>query len=112
MELWAQYRDDIVESHEAGALLKNLNSSYNNLQVKLAKTIDAVAKELNLNKDKAKHLADKILNEVAEMQQDNVKHAKHLVDHLVAAGKRGATLEKHVSKEIAKEMQEEEKHVE
>mmetsp|Transcript_18240 Transcript_18240/g.42939 ORF Transcript_18240/g.42939 Transcript_18240/m.42939 type:complete len:397 (-) Transcript_18240:93-1283(-) len=112
MELWSQYRDDIVESHEAQALLRSLNASYDQLQVKLQATIDAVAVELNLNKDKATHLADRILHQVADMQQDNVKHAKHLVDHLVAAGKRGATLEKHVGKEIVKEMEEEERHIE
>mmetsp|Transcript_57844 Transcript_57844/g.179733 ORF Transcript_57844/g.179733 Transcript_57844/m.179733 type:complete len:403 (+) Transcript_57844:80-1288(+) len=112
MELWSQYRDDIVESHEAQALLRSLNSSYSSLQAKLQATIDSAAKELNLNKDKATHLADMILHEVAAMQQDNVKHAKHLVDHLVNAGKRGEHLEKHVNKDIVKEMEAEEKHIE
>eukprot|EP00413_Alexandrium_margalefii_P013570 CAMPEP_0204531106 /NCGR_PEP_ID=MMETSP0661-20131031/10989_1 /ASSEMBLY_ACC=CAM_ASM_000606 /TAXON_ID=109239 /ORGANISM="Alexandrium margalefi, Strain AMGDE01CS-322" /LENGTH=402 /DNA_ID=CAMNT_0051537239 /DNA_START=55 /DNA_END=1263 /DNA_ORIENTATION=+ len=112
MELWSQYRDDIVESHEAQALLRSLNSSYASLQAKLQATIDSAAKELNLNKDKATHLADMILHEVAAMQQDNVKHAKHLVDHLVNAGKRGEHLEKHVNKDIVKEMEAEEKHIE
>uniref|UniRef100_A0A7S4T165 Uncharacterized protein n=1 Tax=Alexandrium monilatum TaxID=311494 RepID=A0A7S4T165_9DINO len=111
MELWSQYRDDIVESNEAQALLRSLNTSYASLQVRLQSTIDSAAKELNLNKDKAAHLADLILREVASMQQDNVKHAKHLVDHLVSAGKRGASLERHVSRELVKEMEEEEKHI-
>mmetsp|Transcript_1162 Transcript_1162/g.1285 ORF Transcript_1162/g.1285 Transcript_1162/m.1285 type:complete len:365 (-) Transcript_1162:38-1132(-) len=112
MELWSQYRDDITESHEAQALLRSLNDSYSQLQGRIQSTIDNAAKDLNLNKDKATHLADLILHQVADMQQENVKHAKHLVDHLVTAGKRGATLEKHVGKEIVKEMEEEEKEIE
>uniref|UniRef100_A0A7S4T0R4 Uncharacterized protein n=1 Tax=Alexandrium monilatum TaxID=311494 RepID=A0A7S4T0R4_9DINO len=111
MELWSQYRDDIVESHEAQALLRSLNTSYASLQTRLQSTIDSAARELNLNRDRATHLADLILHEVAGMQQENAKHAKHLVDHLVAAGKRGASLEKHVNRELVKEMEEEEKHI-
>lgn len=112
MELWSQYRDDIVESHEAQALLRSLNASYDQLQVRLQSTIDSAAKDLNLNKDKATHLADMILHEVADMQKENVKHAKHLVDHLVSQGKKGESLEKHVNREIVKEMEEEEKQME
>mmetsp|Transcript_21251 Transcript_21251/g.61352 ORF Transcript_21251/g.61352 Transcript_21251/m.61352 type:complete len:388 (-) Transcript_21251:103-1266(-) len=112
MELWAQYRDDIQESHEAHSLLKSLSASYDLLQPKLQSMIEEASKELNLNTDKAHALADKILHLVADMQKDNLKHAKHLVDHLVKAGKRGATLEKHMEREILHEVKEEERHIE
>lgn len=111
MELWAQYRDDIHESHEANAMLTSLSSSYDSFQVSLQKTIDTAAKDLNLNSAKATHLADVILHLVADLRKENLHHAKHLVDHLVSAGKRSVSLEKHVEKELKEEMEEEGKHM-
>mmetsp|Transcript_90189 Transcript_90189/g.179432 ORF Transcript_90189/g.179432 Transcript_90189/m.179432 type:complete len:402 (-) Transcript_90189:69-1274(-) len=111
MELWAQYRDDIHESHEANAMLTSLSTSYDSFQASLQKTITTAAKDLNLNSDKAAHLADVILHLVADLRKDNLQHAKHLVDHLVAAGKRSIKLEKHVEKELKEEMEVEEKNM-
>jgi len=111
MELWAQYRDDIHESNEANAMLTSLSTSYDSFQASLQKTIDTAAKDLNLNSAKATHLADVILHLVADLRKENLHHAKHLVDHLVAAGKRSISLERHVEKEIKEDMEEESKHM-
>lgn len=107
MELWSQYRDDVLESKEASSLLKHLEGSYNEFQGKFQSSVNDLAKELNLNQERAATFAEKILHLVAEMQQDNVKHAKHLLDHLVKQGKRGHTLEKHVDKDMLKNVKEE-----
>jgi len=107
MELWAQYRDDIHESQEANAMLAGVSASYDKFQANLQKTIDSAAKELNLNSDKATHLADMILHLVADMRKEHIHHTKQLVDHLVNAGKRSVKLERHVEKEIKEELKEE-----
>lgn len=112
MELWAEYRDDIHESHEATSLLKGLEVSYAQFQGKLSAAIDTEAQQLGLNKDKASHLADTVLHLVADMQKANVQHTKRLVDHLVAAGKRAVPLEKHVEKEVLQEITQEGKQIE
>jgi len=111
MELWAQYRDDIHESHEANAVLASLSASYDNFQATLQRTIESEAKDLNLNSAKATHLADVILHLVADMRKEHTHHLKHLVDHLVAAGKRSVKLERHVEKELKEEMKEEGAHM-
>merc|ERR1712151_1001834 len=99
MELWAQYRDHIEESREAKSLLKSLAASNEKLHTELKSTI------------KDRRLADKVLHLVADNQQDNLKHTKHLLDHIVAQGKRGAIMEKHVAREIRQEMTREEQRV-
>lgn len=109
MELWSEFHNDISESHEAQALLRNMNASYGTLQGKLKGAVGELSAELNLNPLKAEKFADRILHLVADMQQDNVKHAKHLVEHLVAAGKRSVKLEKHVDHEMLEEAKEEKK---
>mmetsp|Transcript_90187 Transcript_90187/g.179423 ORF Transcript_90187/g.179423 Transcript_90187/m.179423 type:complete len:304 (-) Transcript_90187:139-1050(-) len=111
MELWAQYRDDIQESHEANAMLAAVSASYDKFQADLQKTIDNEAKDLNLNSAKATHLADVILHLVADMRKEHIHHAKHLVDHLVAAGKKSVKLERHVEKEMKEEMKVEGKNM-
>lgn len=111
MELWSQYRDDVQESHEASRLLKQLDSTYGEFQGKFQGAVNDFAKDLNLNPEKTTKFADQILKLVSSMQQDNVKHAKHLLDHLVTSGKQGAALEKHVEKEMIKEVKEEAQHI-
>jgi len=111
MELWAQYREDIMESKEAHAVLKSLNASYDTLQGTLQKTIEDAGKELNLNKDKAASLANKVIHLVAKVREDNLKHTKHLMDHLMKAGKKSVALEKHVQREIEKDVEAEEKQI-
>jgi len=101
---WSQYRDDIQESQEAGNLLKTLNSSYAEFQGQFRGAVDEFAKELNINQVKATAFADKILHLVAAMQESNIKHAKRLLDHLVEAGKKGAAMKEHVSKEMMKDI--------
>jgi len=89
---------------EAQSLLKSLNASYDQYQVKIKGAVDEFAAELMLNPDKAAKLADKVLHLIADMQQDNVKHAKHLLEHIVKSGKRSETLEKHVDKQLRREV--------
>lgn len=112
MELWSQYRDDISESKEAGALLKSLDSSYDEFKGKFQGAITEFAHELSINEVKAGKFADKILHLVADMQEHNVKHAKHLLDHLVSSGQRSKQLKKHVTKDLRKDVMEEKKHLE
>jgi len=112
MELWSQYRDDVQESHEARTLLKQLNSSYSEFQGKFRTAIGEFSKELNLHQDRSSKFAEKILHLVADMQEANLKHAKHLLQHLVESGKRGASLQKHVTREIEEQVEEEQKHIE
>lgn len=109
MELWSEFHSDIQESHEAQALVKNMNASYGTLQGKIKASVNELSAELSLNPVKAEKFADKLLHLVADMQQDNVKHAKGLVSHLVAAGKRSQKLEKRVDKEMLTEAKEEKK---
>lgn len=112
MELWSQYHEDIREAREAQLLLNNLNSAYSEFQGKFQGAVSEFAKELNLEEKRSAKFADKILHLVADMQQANVKHAKSLLDHLVAAGKKSQKLEKHVDREIVKEVEVEKKHME
>lgn len=109
MELWSEFHNDIQESHEAQALLKNMNESYSGLQGKIHVAVDELAAEMSLNPVKASRFADKLLKLVADMHEDNVKHAKHLVSHLVAAGKKSQKLEKRVDREMLEEAVEEKK---
>mmetsp|Transcript_18099 Transcript_18099/g.52291 ORF Transcript_18099/g.52291 Transcript_18099/m.52291 type:complete len:375 (-) Transcript_18099:100-1224(-) len=105
MELWNQYKDDISESREAQVLLKTLDQSYKDFQAKYRVVTQSTAAELNVNPDRANKFADKILHMVSDLQEANMKHAKRLLDHLVEAGKKGATLEKHVEREILEEVE-------
>jgi len=111
MQLWGEYRDDIKESHQAQALLKNLNVSNIMFKAQLKKKVAESSKELNLNSDKASMLVNDILNLVADHQQNNIKHTKGLVDHLVEAGKRAVPMEKRTEHEVMKEVQEEAKAI-
>lgn len=111
MELWAQYKEDIRESIEAQSMVRSLNSSYDKFQAGLQKTIDASAKDLNLNSAKAAHLADMILQLVANLKTNNLHHVKHLVDHLVQSGKRSGVLEKHVAKSLREDLLDESKQL-
>merc|ERR1719401_1830588 len=78
MELWSQYRDDILESNEAKALLSRLDSSYQDFTSKYQGATEGFAQEIGINQAKAQKFADKILHMVADMQSDNMKHAKRL----------------------------------
>lgn len=111
MELWAQYRDDIKESHEANGLLKGLDANYENFRHLLQGTITDAAKDADLNKDKAAHLADQVLHLIADMKAENLKHTKHLVEHLVKQGKKGVKLERHASQQVIQEIGQEEKRL-
>jgi len=111
MELWSEFHSDIQESHEAQALLKNMNDSYGGLQGKMKGLVDELSAEIGMNPIKAQKFADKLLHIVADMHKDNVKHAKHLVSHLVAAGKRSVKLEKHVDHAMMAELKEEKKQM-
>jgi len=107
-----QYRDDVQESHEATRLLKQLDATYGEFQGKFQGAVNEFAKTNNLPADKTTAFSDQILKLVSSMQQDNVKHAKHLLDHLASSGKQAEKLEKHVERDILKEVKEEQKHVE
>jgi len=111
MELWSEFHSDIQESHEAQALLKNMNESYGMLTEKVKGAVHDLSAELSLNPVKTEKFADKLLHLIADIQQDNVKHAGNLVKHLVAAGTRSEKLEKRVNKEMLKEAKEEKKAV-
>jgi len=111
MQLWGEYRDDIKESKQAQALMKNLNMSNMAFKARMRKAIEDSSKELNLNGDKAKKLVDNILDLVADHQHSNLQNTKGLVDHLVEAGKRAAPLEKRAEHEVMKEVQEEQKAI-
>lgn len=112
MELWSEFHNDIQESHEAQALLKNMNASYSSLQGLIKGAVNDLSAELSLNPVKSGKFADKLLHLVADMQQENTKHAKGLVSHLVKAGKRTQKLEKKLEKEMLAETKEEKKAME
>lgn len=111
MELWSQYRDDVHESEEASQTLKALEASYDTFKPMFSTAINDLAKEFNLNQERANKFADRILHLVADMQQDNIKHSKHLLDHLVKAGKKGKKLEGHMDKDMVKMADEEREKV-
>jgi hypothetical protein len=112
MELWSQYRDDVKESHEASRLMTRLEETKGEFEGKIKGAVNEFSRELNLNPDKAAKFADKLLHLVADMQKENIKHAKVLLDHLVSAGKKGQSLEKHLDKEMLKDIEHEAKNIE
>lgn len=111
LELWSQYRDDVQESHEAASLLKTLETSYREFEGKFKTSVSEIASELSMSQEKAAKLSDKILHLVADMQQANIKHAKHLLDHLVKSGTKADKLRKKTDKDLLKEVEEENKHI-
>eukprot|EP00927_Polykrikos_kofoidii_P023229 TRINITY_DN21457_c0_g1_i2.p1 TRINITY_DN21457_c0_g1~~TRINITY_DN21457_c0_g1_i2.p1 ORF type:complete len:363 (+),score=91.59 TRINITY_DN21457_c0_g1_i2:42-1130(+) len=96
MALWSHFHDDIHESQQAKALLKSLETSYQNLEKTLFDTV------LNSTSDKAS-LAKEIVSVLTQNKKSNMLHVKGLMDHLIASGARSANLTKTIDKAVKAE---------
>jgi len=86
MELWTHFRDDVRDSREALQLMDSLNSSLDELSVKLQTTIGKMARNFGLPQDKASILADTTVSLMAEQRQESIRHARGLLGHLLREG--------------------------